>query len=136
MSLLPEQIIAIEGAALEAVGSPETRCQKAMAAIYRRAGILPSDFEVPDGPRDASRWSAGSLIAEFMAGCPYFEEVKQPIEPGDLIGFRLGHVLHHVAIALSGGRIVHVYGQHGVRIAPCIPSAWAERIEKVWRFRA
>lgn len=130
----PEQIIAIEGAALEAVGRPEMRCQVAMADIFKRAGVLPQDFVVPDGPRNAAQWRGTSQIAEFMAACPSFEEVGS-MEPGDLLGFRLGHTLHHVGILLSGGRLVHVFGTHGVQIAPCIPTEWAKRIEKVWRPR-
>lgn len=136
MSIRPEQSLAIENAAHELDGYPETRCQKAMAELYRRAGLLPADFAVPDGPRDAARWRGTSQIADFMAACPYFEEVAGPHEPGDLLGFRLGHTLHHVAVALAGGRLVHVFGLHGVRIAPAIPDEWAKRIEKVWRLRA
>lgn len=130
--MLPEQLIALEGAALAAIGNPERRCQVAMADIYKRAGLLPEALEIPNGPRDASRWSSSSLIADFMATCPHFEEVAE-MQPGDLIGFHVGHALHHVSILLSDGRLCHVYGAHGVQIAPCIPGPWLSRIAKVWR---
>lgn len=134
--ILPEQLIAIEGAALEAVGRPEMRCQVAMADIYKRAGCLPQDLVIPSGDRDWARAQGVSLISPFVDGCGFFEEVPQPAQAGDLLGFRLGRVLHHVAIQLSGGRMVHVYGGHGVRIAESIPTEWAKRIEKVWRLKA
>ena len=72
------------------------------------------------------------LIGTWVEESGYFETVTEPL-PGDLLGFRLGHTLHHVAIMLTGGRMVHVFGAHGVQIAPCIPTAWAKRLEKIWR---
>jgi hypothetical protein len=115
-------------------GRPEMRCQVAMADIYKAAGLLPSDLAIPNGPRDWSRAQGSSLIVEWLEQCPHFERVTAGQEsPGDLLVFRLGHAPHHVAILLSRGRLVHVFGHHGVQTAPCIPDAWAKRIHSVWR---
>jgi cell wall-associated NlpC family hydrolase len=65
----------------------------------------------------------------------YFDPVEGPPVAGDLLGFRLGHTLHHVAIMLRGGRMVHVMAHHGVKTAVCIPTPWAKRLEKIWRLR-
>ena len=134
--LSPAQLAALESAALAAVGTPEMRCQVAMVDIYKSAGLLPADFHAPLGDADWARTQERSLIAEGVAGCGYFCEVEAPAQPGDLLGFRLGHTLHHVAISLGGGRMVHVFGAHGVQIAPCIPAPWAKRLEKIWRIKA
>lgn len=128
------QLAALEAAALAAQGRPEIRCQIAMAEIYFAADLLPR-LEIPTGSRDWARSQGRSLIAPWVEACGYFDPVPAPALPGDLLGFRLGHTLHHVAIQLSGGRLVHVFGGHGVMIAPCIPDAWARRLEKIWRLK-
>lgn len=133
--MTPEQYNALEAAAHAAEYRRELRCQVAMADIYKAAGLLPIALEIPAGDRAWARAHGRSLIEQWVDTCPHFEAVAA-IEPGALLGFRLGHTLHHVAIALSGGRMVHVFGEHGVRIAPCIPTPWQERLARTWRLKA
>jgi len=128
------QLAALESAAKAWEHRPEMRCQIAMAEIYFAAGLLPR-MEIPTGPRDWARAQGRDMIAPWVESCGYFEMVNAPALPGDLLGFRLGHTLHHVAILLSSGRMVHVYGVHGVLIAPCIPTPWAQRLAKIWRLK-
>ena len=134
MSLSLQQLAALEAAALAAVGNRESRCQFGMAGIYQVAGLFPADLEIPNGSRDWARAQGRSLIEPWVDNCGFFERIEA-IEPGALLGFRLGHTLHHVAIALPGGRMAHVFGGHGVQIAPCIPDAWARRLARIWRLR-
>lgn len=129
------QLAALEAAAAAADGRPELRCHVAMIDIYHAAGLLPP-LEIAQGPRDWARASDASLIEPGVEECGLFVRVDGAPQPADLLGFRLGRILHHVAISLSGGRMVHVFGGHGVKIAPCIPDAWAKRLERVWRPRS
>jgi cell wall-associated NlpC family hydrolase len=124
----------LEAAAVAAKGRQEPACQVAMADLYKAAQLLPADLEIPIGDRDWARAHGRSLIEPWVDACPHFEAIEV-IEPGALLGFRLGHTLHHVSIALAGGRMVHVFGQHGVQVAPCIPSEWAKRLTRIWRIR-
>jgi len=130
------QLARIEQAAALMENEPEMRCQVAMANIYKVAGLLPKDLEIPNGDRDWAQSQGRSLIEPWVESSGFFQRVDGPAEAGDLLGFRLGHTLHHVAIQLGGGRLVHVFGGHGVKIAVCIPSAWAKRLERVWRIKA
>lgn len=131
------QLSQLEAAAFAAVGRKESRCQFAMADLYKEVGLLPSDLAIPERARDAARWSNTSFIREWLegAGAEYFAEVAKPAIAGDLLLFRLGHVDHHVAMMLGGGRFVHVFGEHGVQIADCMPTPWAKRLSSVWRIR-
>ena len=131
--ITPEKLLMLETAAQEADGRKELRCQFAMADLYKAADLLPGTLEIPNGPRDWSRSQGQSLIVEWLEKCPQFVKVPAPAEPGDLIVFRLGHTPHHVAIQLGDGRLVHVFGDHGVKTAPCIPTPWAKRIDSIWR---
>lgn len=128
----PAQLAALESAAAAAVGRPEMRCQIAMADLYKAAGLLPADLQIPAGDRDWARAQGRSLIEPWVDACAHFVSIDAP-EPGALLGFRLGHTMHHVAIALSSGRMVHVFGLHGVQIAPCIPTEWRRRLARQWR---
>lgn len=135
--MTPAQLHVLDLAAIAACGRKEMRCQVAMADIYKMAGLLPPELEIPLGPRSAARWANRSQFRDWLEGpaAAYFERVESPAEPGDLLCFRLGHIEHHVAILLPGGRLVHVFGTHGVKIAPCIPTEWAQRIGSIWRPR-
>lgn len=135
MSLTTQQLAALESAAAAAKGRREMRCQLAMADIYKAAGLLPADLAIPEGERDWARAHGRSLIEPWVDACHHFEPIAA-VEPGALLGFRLGHTMHHVAIALQGGRMVHVFGEHGVQIAPCIPTPWAKRLARMWRLRS
>ena len=128
------QLASLETAAQAAIGRKEMRCQVAMADLFKAAGLLPSELAIPTGDRDWARAQGRSLIEPWVDGCPYFEACDA-VEPGALLGFRLGHTLHHVAIALGRGRMVHVFGEHGVQIAPCIPTQWGKRLARVWRIK-
>ena len=128
------QLTLLESAALAAVGRRESHCQVAMADIYKAAGLMPSALEIPSGNRDWARAQGCSLIAPWVDGSGLFEAIEV-VEPGALLGFRLGHTLHHVAIALSGGRMVHVAGEHGIQIAVCIPTPWAQRMDRIWSIK-
>lgn len=131
-----QQLDEIEGAAQLLKGGPERRCHVAMANLYKFAGLLPQDLVIPEGNRDWANTEGRSLITPWVESCGYFEEVSDGIpQPGDLLGFRLGKTLHHVAIYLSGGRMIHIFGNHGLQIAVCIPAEWEKRLEKIWRIK-
>ena len=131
------QLSALEISAESLEGVLELRCQFAMASIYKAAGLLPANLEIPAGPRDAARWANRSLFREWLEGpgAAYFTEISGWEVPvaGDLLCFKLGHFDHHVAIQLGAGRIVHAVPSHGICIAPCIPALWAKRLGSVWR---
>jgi cell wall-associated NlpC family hydrolase len=134
--ITPAHVEAIEAAAVAAVGGPERRCQFMVASIYKQAGLFPADLEIPSGNRDWAAAEGRSLIIPWVEASGLFDEVSGQPQPGDLLGFRLGRVLHHVAIALSGGRMIHVFGAHGPQIAVAIPDPWLKRLEKTWRIKA
>jgi cell wall-associated NlpC family hydrolase len=142
------ELAALEAAAASWAGTPfcensrvkgvGVSCHFACSEIYMEAAWLPR-VDVPEGPRDWGRSQARSLIEEWIAGSGYFilagPSRSYAIFPGDLLGFRVGTTLHHVAIALQGGRIVHAVNGHGVVIAPCIPDAWRKRLVRIWRLK-
>jgi len=70
-------------------------------------------------------------------GSPWFEPARDlaRLQAGDLLGFKVGHCIHHLAVLLAQGRIVSSVETLGVRIAPCIQPVWAKRLVRAWRPR-
>lgn len=138
-------LAALEATATAAVDRPELHCQIAMADVYKAAGLLPADLAIPAGARDWSRSQGKSLMLPWLDACPNFERIAADktgvaalavAKPGDLLCFNLAHAPHHVAILLAGGRLVHVYSQLGIKIGPCVPMPWAQRLAAVYRPKA
>jgi cell wall-associated NlpC family hydrolase len=141
-----KDVASLEAAALAWMGTPfcersavrgaGVSCHRLAAAIYRDAGWTPA-LEFPDAPTGWSRAQTRSLIAEWLdgPGTTWFTSVPnlELIEPGDLLGFKIGHAIHHVGIHLPGGRLVSAMQNVGVRIAPNITPVWMRRLRRVWR---
>ena len=151
----PTQIAALEAAAQSWVGTPfcegapvkgaGVSCHHLVAEVLFESGLLPR-VPVPNGP---SNWRGQdrSLIAEWIEASGICVCIAQaapgslaPVsllgaQPGDILGFRVGP-LHHAAILLSGGRIVHSISGREVGIAPQIPAIWANRLSAIWRLKS
>ncbi|HEY1791571.1 MAG TPA: hypothetical protein VGG34_01520 [Opitutaceae bacterium] len=111
-------------------------CSHLVAEVLFEAGLTPR-IPVPDGPSSSSAiLSSESLIAKFIDGTGLFVRMDGFPQGGDVLGFRVGNAVHHAAVMLRGGRLVHSIRNHGVCVAPLIPAEWARRIEIVWRLKS
>lgn len=147
--LNPHQIDAIEAAARGWDGTPFCAdsavrgagvcCHRLVAEIYREAGVIPPAVSIPGGSPQWSRAQHRSPIADWIEsgdGAQWFEPIfTAQAEPGDLLGFTIGRCIHHLAIALRGGRIVHAVEGHGARIVEHVPAVWSRRLAATWRPR-
>lgn len=137
----------LESAAAEWVGTPFCAgaavvgqgvcCHRLVAEVYFRAGWLPR-MELPGG---SPRWAQGSnrsLMEEWLNGPDgrrYFAARPvegAPLRAGELMGFRVGRCVHHLAIALGGGRVVHAVEGHGAAILSEVPAVWRKRLARIW----
>lgn len=107
-------------------------CQKLVAAIYRECGFC--DVQVPEVSMSHARFARAddSLVEKFMATQPQFVLAEQPLA-GDLLGFRIGRVCHHLGIALDGGQFIHAYPRIGTTVIGIGDPFWKNRLMKVWR---
>lgn len=95
-------------------------CHRLMGKIYAEAGWVP-DLDLPGGQATAPRWSNASPILDWLRGDGqrWVEEIPPAaIAPGDMVLIRTGHIPHHLAMILSGDRMVHVTHGAGVEIRP------------------
>lgn len=140
----PEQIARLDSAAESWIGTPfcpnsavkggGVCCHRLMGAIYEEAGWLP-ELPLPHGSPAHSKFGAKPIMLEWLTatGWPWFgHTLVDDLSAGDLLLVRYGHVSHHLALVLSGGRVVHVCAKLGVQIIQSLPVKWASRVEHVF----
>lgn len=141
----PERIAQLEQAAQNWIGTPfraNSRtcgpdggvcCHFLVAELYSVIGIDLSG--APKGPPGHARFNRESIMEPWLDACPAFQRLPAGAEPeaGDLVGFRIGSAIHHLAIVLPGERIVHALDRLGVSINPLHDPTWSDRIAAVWR---
>lgn len=139
----PERLSQLEAEALEWVGTPfganssakgvGVSCQKLAAALYSACGY-PDVLDVPDVPMSHARFSTVSFVVDWFANRPDFNRLEgAPIQPGDVLGFRIGHTVHHLGVALSDGRFVHAMDGMGATISLLADATWESRLTYTWR---
>jgi cell wall-associated NlpC family hydrolase len=114
-------------------------CHRAVSEVYIEAGFMPR-VELPDAPPHYARAQHIGLMEGWLdgVGAEWFtsltgDDLTGQLQAGDLLGFRLGRAVHHLAIQLTDGRIYHAAENIGVIIAPKLPQVWATRLVRAWR---
>lgn len=116
-------------------------------------GSLP--FRFPRTPMDYSMHNDRSILLEYMRGEVWrdpqsarlkhiFAELPDVRElghgvvimPGDLLGFKIGRAVHHLAVALDDEHFIHAFRGIGTVIATLQDSTFASRLHTLFRARA
>lgn len=107
-------------------------CQFLAAALYQEAGFAIDD--PPEVPMGYAQFSRVSLLEPWADSHSQFESVgPDEIIIGDLLGFRLGRVVHHCGVVCGDGVFVHAIEGVGVAICPLSDATWRGRLRRVWR---
>lgn len=142
----------LEEAALGWVGTPFCEnsavkgagvcCHRAVAEVLMDAELMPR-MELPTAAPGHARASEIAIMETWLdgEGAEWFENkpgrlLAFDLRVGDVLGFRLAHTVHHVAVVLDRGRIFHAIQNVGAVIAPSIPPQWARRLTRLWQPRA
>lgn len=113
-----------------------TDCVWVAEGIYRALGVIP--------PQDFGWYTVGagshleaSLVAAGVVRSGAFENALPvtigAVLPGDLLGFKLGRVIHHVGIVLEGTRFIHSIQTVGVTESDLRDPTWSTRLYAIWR---
>lgn len=105
-------------------------CHKLAAALYRDAGWR--NIDVPEVPMSHARFSRESLVEQWLDVRPEFVSVSDPM-PGDLLGFRIAKVVHHVGVMLRDGRFAHCIEGVGTQFGHIEDATWSGRLARIWR---
>lgn len=107
-------------------------CHLLAAEIYAALGAIPARAYPPADPNHSIAQREG-LIEPFVEEMEGIAAVEGPPLPGDLLGYRIGGCLHHLAIALRGPEMIHAVRHYGVVTARWDDPMWARRLARVWR---
>lgn len=141
-------------AALKGVG---VDCVHLVAEVYADAGVISRPFHLPRYTMDAGHHLDRSMLLEFVDSTGRFADVhlsaalplqgckgcgEVPVQPnlpallpGDLLGLKIGRVIHHAGIYLGGeqAEFVHAIQGYGVILNTLRDSTWLTRLAAIRR---
>jgi cell wall-associated NlpC family hydrolase len=115
-------------------------CGNLIQELMLEAGFLAQRLDLPRPPTDYGQHNAVSLVCDFLENHPSLtgriEKLTDPDalanpQPADILGIRVGRCVHHLCVALGGGRFVQALKPHGVTIQPL--AEIRSRIEVIYR---
>jgi cell wall-associated NlpC family hydrolase len=139
-----ERIEALEVEAASWVGTPfaanssakglGVSCHTLAGALYAAVGW--GDILIPDVAISHARFGENSLadpffdsMAERFTQLPHDSEIL----PGDVLGFRIGRIVHHLGTALRNGRFIHALEGLGATVSTTEDATYRSRLTTIWR---
>jgi cell wall-associated NlpC family hydrolase len=122
-------------------------CIRLCEAIVVKVGLT-EPFEFPKTPMDFSMHQERSIVLEFLRGeaddpqsatlARIFEQLgpEGPVMPGDLLAFKIGRAVHHLAIAIDDVQFIHCFRGIGTVYGNLSDSTYASRLHSIFRARA
>lgn len=106
-------------------------CHMLVYRIYIEAGL--NMAPVPSGPPGHARFQRTSIMEPLLDASPSFVPVEGDLQIGDLLGYRIGQAIHHLAILLPRDQIIHAISGPGCVVTPRLDPTWASRHARTWR---
>ena len=107
-------------------------CQFLAWAIYTEAGVVIAS--PPEVDMSHAKFSRVSLVEPWVDGQAVFQPIQlEELEPGDLMGFRIGKVVHHVGVMLGRGVFLNVVDGTTVQNSYLSDNTWRSRLARAWR---
>jgi cell wall-associated NlpC family hydrolase len=139
-----ERINALEVEAATWVGTPfaanssakglGVSCHTLAGALYAAVGW--GDIDIPEVAISHARFGENSLANPFFeAMAERFTQLPHDskILPGDVLGFRIGRIVHHLGTALRNGRFIHALEGLGTTISTTEDATYRSRLTTIWR---
>lgn len=137
----PERIALLEFKAAKWLGTPwfpngntpgmGVSCQELVSAIYREVGFCNVKL---DQERMTAKGLKESKVEKFMGERREFERIEpRACAPGDMLGFKMYEVVHHVGIVISENTFIHVLYRDRVRLCSILDGTWSAVLRAAWR---
>ena len=139
-----ERIDALEAEATTWVGTPfaanssakglGVSCHTLAGALYAAVGW--GDIAIPEIPISHARFGQDSFADPFFeAMAERFTQLPHDSEilPGDVLGFRIGRIVHHLGVALPNGRFIHALEGIGATVSTTEDATYRSRLTTIWR---
>lgn len=123
-------------AAVKGVG---VDCVWLAAELYIECGVL-TRFDPPKYTMDGGQHNGLSQVCDFLDRSPAFclawtafNNCPPELEPGDLLCFRMGRVIHHVGVMVTDREFIHVYQGHMVTFSRVDDTTWNKRLAAIYQ---
>ena len=109
-------------------------CHNLPRQIYLACGAVAFNFPEIIGDPNVSRHTRVSIMAAFINDRPDFHSIdKDKLQPGDLLGLRIGYCVDHLGVVLRDGHFIHVLMHKKTSIDNISVPPWQQRILAAWR---
>lgn len=113
-------------------------CVRLALSLYQEVGILPVGIPLPEYDVGSGPHLSDSHVSKWMKKQPNFVRIETANvlidwSPGDMLGFLIGKVVHHVGICLDYQQFVHVMSGGEVAVSTIADATWWKRLREVWR---
>lgn len=126
-----------------AVRGQGANCAGAVAGLLRDAGFPVPEFRMTV-PTHWCRHQTRSVQEQWLDSQPrHFESICRnaennlqlcnALEPGDLVGFRVGLCVHHLGVILPAGRFFQCSESLGAVVLTQSEPLFAKRLARIWR---
>ena len=112
-------------------GARGVDCVQLAGAIYIGCGFL-DEFAPGTYSMDGGKHAERSQVVDWVEQSGRFDLVET-IQAGDLLCFKMGKQIHHVGVAVSPLKFVHVYRGYSVRESLVNDPTWKKRLAAVYR---
>lgn len=101
-------------------------------AIYKEAGVIPANTELPQYRLDTGDSLNSSIVLNWLSQSPYFEAEEGMPKLGSAITLKIGKVVHHVGVMIDQTQFVHAIRSYGVVTGDLRDSTWMKRLRTCW----
>jgi cell wall-associated NlpC family hydrolase len=111
-------------------------CVHLVLALYQHIGLLKGvEKQLPPyGISEGGNLHVSKVI-DWIERHGGFEQIEKSSDliAGDMLGFRIGRVVHHVGVVLDYPKFIHVYKGANVIVSTLLDATWFSRLKNIWR---
>lgn len=109
-------------------------CVGLVVGVLMKLGAIPKDIALPAYTLGSGSHMEYSLVCGWIENSGLFT-AEAPAQPGDIVGLKLGRVVHHVGIVTSEATFIHAVEKHGVIESRLDAPPWENRVKSIWRLK-
>jgi cell wall-associated NlpC family hydrolase len=109
-------------------------CHTLAGALYAAVGW--GEIHIPEVAISHARFGENSLADPFFESmAERFTQIPRNSEilPGDVLGFRIGRIVHHLGVTLRNGRFLHALEGLGTTVSNIEDATYRSRLTTIWR---
>jgi cell wall-associated NlpC family hydrolase len=108
-------------------------CGQLIVGVAKELGVLPGTWRCPVYSPERQLHQRADLISPLLARAGFTPVPWEAKQPGDVLTFRIGLTVSHVAVLLPDQALVHAVVDKGVIRQP-LQGSWVALHDRAWLF--